>query len=40
MKNSRKKNSTSLSRRLSFPDDERKLPWLPLLLDAYAIVDT
>jgi len=36
-----KKNSTSgLSRRLHFPADEKKLPWLPLLLDAYAIADT
>ncbi len=30
----------SLSRRLSFPEDERRIPWLPLLLDAYAIADT
>ena len=29
-----------LSRRLHFPQDEKKLPWLPLLLDAYAISDT
>ncbi len=37
----KKKNSPSgLSRRLSFPDDEKRLPWLPLLLDAYAIADT
>jgi Fe-S-cluster containining protein len=35
-----KKQGTSLSRRLHFPDDERRLPWLPLLLDAYAIADT
>jgi Fe-S-cluster containining protein len=36
-----KKNITSgLSRRLHFPEDEKKLPWLPLLLDAYAIADT
>ncbi len=34
-------NATSgLSRRLHFPDDEKKLPWLSLLLDAYAIADT
>ncbi len=25
--------------RLHFPDDEPKLPWLPMLLDAYATVD-
>ncbi len=25
--------------RLSFPDDESKFSWLPMLLDAYAIVD-
>ncbi len=38
----KKRNSTAsgLSRRLHFPDDERRLPWLPLLLDAYAIADT
>ncbi len=37
----KKKNSSSgLSRRLSFPDAEKRLPWLPLLLDAYAIADT
>jgi len=27
------------STRLSFPDDESKQAWLPLLLEAYAIVD-
>lgn len=27
------------SPRLRFPEDERKQPWLPLLLDAYSIVD-
>ncbi|TAN42254.1 MAG: YkgJ family cysteine cluster protein [Nitrospirae bacterium] len=25
--------------RFSFPDDEKKLPWLPLLLDAYEVID-
>ncbi|HTZ16810.1 MAG TPA: YkgJ family cysteine cluster protein [Dissulfurispiraceae bacterium] len=25
--------------RLRFPDDEGRLPWLPLLLDAYAVID-
>ena len=29
----------SRSTRLSFPDDEAKQAWLPLLLEAYAIVD-
>ena len=29
-----------LSRRLPFPDDEKRLPWLPALLDSYAIADT
>lgn len=27
------------SRRLRFPDEERSLPWLSMLLDAYAIID-
>ncbi len=38
----KKKNhvGSGLSRRLHFPSDERRLPWLPLLLDAYAIADT
>jgi Fe-S-cluster containining protein len=27
------------SRRRRYPDDEKRLPWLPLLLDAYAIAD-
>jgi uncharacterized protein len=34
------KNRGGLSRRLHFPEDEARLPWLPLLLDAYAIADT
>jgi Fe-S-cluster containining protein len=25
--------------RLSFPDDEKRRPWLPILLDAFAIID-
>jgi len=29
-----------LSRRLHFPAEERRFPWLSLLLDAYAIADT
>ncbi len=40
MKKSLKKKSVTLSRRLSFPDDEKEVPWLPMLLDSYAIADT
>ncbi len=40
MKRSHKKNAGGLSARVRFPEDEQKLPWLPMLLDAYAIVDT
>jgi hypothetical protein len=40
MKKAKKNTTTGLSRRLHFPEDEKKLPWLPLLLDAYAIADT
>ena len=25
---------------MPFPEDESRLPWLPLLLDAYALIDT
>ncbi len=32
-------SDTGPHKRRSFPDDERKHPWLPLLLDAYALVD-
>jgi Fe-S-cluster containining protein len=39
MKESNKK-SAGLSRRISFPGDEQRIPWLSMLLDAYAIVDT
>ena len=34
------KNKGGLSRRLHFPEEEKRLPWLPMLLDAYAIADT
>jgi Fe-S-cluster containining protein len=34
-----KKSGPFLPRRLSFPADEKRHPWLPLLLDSYAIVD-
>ncbi len=40
MRKSEKTNNIGLSRRVHFPEDERKLPWLPMLLDAYAIADT
>jgi Fe-S-cluster containining protein len=40
LKQSLKRISTGLSRRLHFPDDEKRLPWLPALLDAYAVADT
>lgn len=40
MKNNRKIQSNNLATRIHFSEDEKKLPWLPLLLDAYAIVDT
>ena len=40
MKKNKTQKSSGLSRRLPFPDDEKRLPWLPLLLDAYAIADT
>jgi Fe-S-cluster containining protein len=40
MKKIRKNTTSGLSRRQHFPEEERKLPWLPLLLDAYAIADT
>jgi Fe-S-cluster containining protein len=33
-------SSSGLSRRLRFPQDESRLPWLSLLLDACAIADT
>lgn len=31
--------SKKLSNRLAFPEYEKKLPWLPLILDAFAIID-
>jgi len=36
----KEKNKGGLSRRLHFPEEEKRLPWLPMLLDAYAIADT
>ena len=40
MKKSPNKKNNGLSRRVRFPEDEGRLPWLSLLLDAYAIADT
>jgi Fe-S-cluster containining protein len=39
-KQSLQKSAFGLSRRLHFPEDEKRLPWLAALLDAYAIADT
>jgi len=40
MKKNKNHATPGLSRRLHFPADEQRLPWLSLLLDAYAIADT
>lgn len=40
MKKTKNQAASGLSRRVRFSEDERRLPWLPLLLDAYAIADT
>jgi Fe-S-cluster containining protein len=40
VKKNQKQKGGGLSRRLHFPDDEKRLPWLSLLLDAYAVADT
>ena len=40
MKKTQNKKSAGLSRRVHFPEDEKRLPWLPALLDSYAIIDT
>jgi Fe-S-cluster containining protein len=39
MSNSLDDNVGSAARRLRFPEEEEKLPWLPMLLDAYAVID-
>ncbi len=39
MKKTNTKKS-GISPRVSFPEDEKRIPWLPLLLEAYAIADT
>lgn len=40
MKKPKKNTAPGLSRRVHFPEDEKRNPWLPPLLDAYAIADT
>ncbi len=40
MKKNEIKKTVGLSRRLHFPEDEKRLGWLHMLLDAYAIADT
>ena len=40
MKKKSKQTGAGLSRRLSFPEDEKRLAWLSPLLDAYAVADT
>jgi Fe-S-cluster containining protein len=40
VKKSQAPGNSGLSRRLHFPQDEKRLPWLPMLLDAYAVADT
>lgn len=40
MKRIKIKKSDALSKRIHFPEEEKRLPWMPLLLDAYAIADT
>jgi Fe-S-cluster containining protein len=40
MKKIPKKSESGLSRRVHLPEDEKRIPWLSLLLEAYAIADT
>lgn len=40
VKKNEQKKSQALSRRLHYPQDEKRIAWLSLLLDAYAIADT
>ncbi|UCH80920.1 MAG: YkgJ family cysteine cluster protein [Nitrospiraceae bacterium] len=35
----KKRSKTNRSKRFSFPEDEKRLPWLSMILDAYHIVD-
>ena len=39
LKASRKTSRTGTLKRLRFPDAEKAQPWLPMLLDAYAVAD-
>jgi Fe-S-cluster containining protein len=39
MKKHQKKKAHDTLGRLRFPDDEAKLAWLPMLLEAYAVID-
>lgn len=39
MDKTEKTEDSYASTRMNFPDDESKLRWLPMLLDAYAIID-
>ncbi len=40
VKKNEQKKSQALSRRLHYPQEEKRIAWLPLLLDSYAIADT
>jgi uncharacterized protein len=40
MKKTPQNQAGGLSRRLHFPEDEKRIPWLSPLLDAFAIADT
>lgn len=40
MKKTKNHAASGLSRRLHFSEEEKRLVWLPMLLDAYAIADT
>ncbi|MDA8085845.1 MAG: YkgJ family cysteine cluster protein [Nitrospiraceae bacterium] len=39
MKNIKKAIKKSARERLRFPEDEARLPWLPILLEAYSVID-
>ncbi len=39
MKNIKKSIKRSARERLRFPEDEARLPWLPILLEAYSVID-
>ncbi|MDA8388932.1 MAG: hypothetical protein M0Z58_09770, partial [Nitrospiraceae bacterium] len=39
MKSIRKDCKKSARERLRFPEDEARFPWLPILLEAYSIID-